>query len=247
MIHPTAVVDDGAAIGEGCRIGPFRHLGPDVVLEEGCELKSHIVVAGRTAIGARTRIYPLRRRALHGNDRRGLHDPRGGHDEPGDRRRRVQCRSDNSEQRKDTDLRVSQEFGPQRHSPARVGAGGSSSVRLGFHDAGEPCPQDRTACRPGRVKCARRPPGYRVAPLSTSREPYADHRRRSDESGTGITSKTASRFSGRRWPTSASGSMQESLACAGSRVRRCVAGAARSCDERRRSTRRQRLPDPSGP
>jgi UDP-N-acetylglucosamine acyltransferase len=59
MIHPTAVVDDGAAIGGGCRIGPFRHLGPDVVLEEGCELRSHIVVAGRTTIGARTRIYPF--------------------------------------------------------------------------------------------------------------------------------------------------------------------------------------------
>jgi UDP-N-acetylglucosamine acyltransferase len=58
-VHPSAVIEDGAVIHEGCRIGPFCHVGPDAVLDQGCELKSHVVVAGRTTIGPRARIYPF--------------------------------------------------------------------------------------------------------------------------------------------------------------------------------------------
>lgn len=58
-IHPTALVEDGAQLGEGVRIGPFCHVGPEVVLGEGCELISHAVVAGLTTIGPRTRIWPF--------------------------------------------------------------------------------------------------------------------------------------------------------------------------------------------
>jgi UDP-N-acetylglucosamine acyltransferase len=58
-IHPTAIVEDGAKIAAGCRIGPFCHVGRDVSLAEGCELISHAVVGGRTTIGARTRIFPF--------------------------------------------------------------------------------------------------------------------------------------------------------------------------------------------
>src|SRR5215213_12009701 len=59
MIHPTAILEDGAQIGEGCRIGPFCLIGPEVVVGDGCELKSHVALAGRTLIGARTKIYPF--------------------------------------------------------------------------------------------------------------------------------------------------------------------------------------------
>lgn len=59
LIHPSAVVEDGAEIGAGARIGPFCHVGPRVVLGEGAELVSHVVLAGDTRIGARTRIYPF--------------------------------------------------------------------------------------------------------------------------------------------------------------------------------------------
>jgi UDP-N-acetylglucosamine acyltransferase len=58
-IHPTALVEDGATLGAGVRIGPFCAIGPHVVLGDGCELKSHIVVAGHTRIGARTKIFPF--------------------------------------------------------------------------------------------------------------------------------------------------------------------------------------------
>jgi UDP-N-acetylglucosamine acyltransferase len=58
-IHPTAVVEPGAQLGAGVRIGPYSMIGPNVVLGDGCELLSHAVVAGRTTIGPRTRIFPF--------------------------------------------------------------------------------------------------------------------------------------------------------------------------------------------
>ncbi len=58
-IHASAVVEDGARLGAGVVIGPFCHVGPNVDLGEGVELKSHVVVAGRTSIGARTRVFPF--------------------------------------------------------------------------------------------------------------------------------------------------------------------------------------------
>lgn len=59
VIHPTAIVEDGAKLGDGVRVGPFCMVGPHVELAEGVELVSHVVVAGRTSIGARSRIFPF--------------------------------------------------------------------------------------------------------------------------------------------------------------------------------------------
>jgi len=58
-IHPTAIVESGAKLGTGVKIGPYCMVGPEVILGDGCELISHAVVAGRTTIGARTRIFPF--------------------------------------------------------------------------------------------------------------------------------------------------------------------------------------------
>jgi len=58
-VHATAAVEPGARLGEGVRIGPFCHVGGEVTLGEGVELISHVVVAGRTRIGARTRLFPF--------------------------------------------------------------------------------------------------------------------------------------------------------------------------------------------
>ncbi|MEW5965020.1 MAG: acyl-ACP--UDP-N-acetylglucosamine O-acyltransferase [Pseudomonadota bacterium] len=58
-IHPTAIVETGAKLGAGVRIGPFSHVGAEVVLGDGVEIVSHAVVAGRTTVGARTRIFPF--------------------------------------------------------------------------------------------------------------------------------------------------------------------------------------------
>ncbi|MFD0908561.1 acyl-ACP--UDP-N-acetylglucosamine O-acyltransferase [Ruegeria arenilitoris] len=50
-IHPSAIIEDGAQIGEDCVIGPFCHVGPQVRLGDRVELKSHVVVTGDTSIG----------------------------------------------------------------------------------------------------------------------------------------------------------------------------------------------------
>jgi UDP-N-acetylglucosamine acyltransferase len=59
VIHPTAVIEDGARLGPGVRIGPFCHVGRKVELGEGSILHSHVVLAGRTSIGPRARIFPF--------------------------------------------------------------------------------------------------------------------------------------------------------------------------------------------
>jgi UDP-N-acetylglucosamine acyltransferase len=58
-VHPTAIIEDGARVGSDVRIGPYCVVGPEVMLDDGVELTSHVVVAGRTSIGARTRIFPF--------------------------------------------------------------------------------------------------------------------------------------------------------------------------------------------
>lgn len=59
QIHASAVVEDGATLAEEVRIGPYCVVGRDVQLGEGVELVSHVVVAGSTKIGARTRVFPF--------------------------------------------------------------------------------------------------------------------------------------------------------------------------------------------
>jgi UDP-N-acetylglucosamine acyltransferase len=58
MIHPTALIEDGARLGADVKIGPFCHVGPRVTLEDGVQLLSHVVVKGVTRIGARTTVHP---------------------------------------------------------------------------------------------------------------------------------------------------------------------------------------------
>ncbi len=59
QVHPSAVVEDGATLGEDCVIGPFCVVGPQVVLRDRVELKSHVVVTGRTEIGNDTVVFPF--------------------------------------------------------------------------------------------------------------------------------------------------------------------------------------------
>lgn len=56
-IHPSAIVAPGAAIPESCTIGPYCTIGPEVKLGEECNLISHVVIDGRTRLGARNTIY----------------------------------------------------------------------------------------------------------------------------------------------------------------------------------------------
>ena len=56
-IHPTAIVAATASIPQSCIVGPYCTIGPDVVLGEDCELVSHVVLDGKTRLGARNRVY----------------------------------------------------------------------------------------------------------------------------------------------------------------------------------------------
>ncbi len=58
-IHPTAIVDPAAQIGADVEIGPYCVVGPKVKLGDGVRLISHVVVDGRTSIGAKTVVYPF--------------------------------------------------------------------------------------------------------------------------------------------------------------------------------------------
>ena len=56
-IHPTAIVAKGAVIPASCTVGPYCTVGPDVVLGEGCELVSHVVLDGHTTFGKGNKVW----------------------------------------------------------------------------------------------------------------------------------------------------------------------------------------------
>jgi UDP-N-acetylglucosamine acyltransferase len=58
-VHPTALVEEGARLGEDVSIGPYCCVGADVELSPGVRLHSHVVLAGRTSIGPNTTIFPF--------------------------------------------------------------------------------------------------------------------------------------------------------------------------------------------
>ena len=43
-VHPTAVVEDGAQIGQDVEIGPYCVVGPKVVLGDRVKLHSHVAM-----------------------------------------------------------------------------------------------------------------------------------------------------------------------------------------------------------
>jgi len=56
-IHPTAIVDAGAELGENVTIGPYAIVGPHVRIGEGTTIGAHCVVEGRTTIGRDNRFF----------------------------------------------------------------------------------------------------------------------------------------------------------------------------------------------
>ncbi|MGB1156003.1 MAG: acyl-ACP--UDP-N-acetylglucosamine O-acyltransferase [Alphaproteobacteria bacterium] len=58
-IHPSAVIEDGAQLGQDVNVGPFCHIGAGVVLGDGCTLHSHVVMQGETSLGEGCEVYPF--------------------------------------------------------------------------------------------------------------------------------------------------------------------------------------------
>lgn len=58
-LHPTALIADGASIGEGASVGPYSIIGPNVSIGEGAEIHSHVVIDGNTDIGPGAKVFPF--------------------------------------------------------------------------------------------------------------------------------------------------------------------------------------------
>ena len=56
-IHPSAIIEDGANIGDNVTIGPFCIIGSNVELGEGNRIDSHVVISGHTTIGENNHFF----------------------------------------------------------------------------------------------------------------------------------------------------------------------------------------------
>ena len=59
QIHPTAIIEDGALIGNDVVIGPYCCVGPNVIIGSGTRLISHVVIGGNTTIGSGNVFFPF--------------------------------------------------------------------------------------------------------------------------------------------------------------------------------------------
>ncbi len=58
-IHPTAIVDPKAELGDNVEIGPYCVIGPYVEIGSGARLLNHVTVCGPTTIGVDNTVYPF--------------------------------------------------------------------------------------------------------------------------------------------------------------------------------------------
>ncbi len=57
MIHPSALIEEGARIAPDVSIGPFSVIGSEVEIGPGCRIGSHVVLTGQTRLGRGNRIF----------------------------------------------------------------------------------------------------------------------------------------------------------------------------------------------
>ena len=58
LIHPSAVIEDGAVLGSNVSVGPFAYIGSQVKIGDNTTVASHAVIEGKTTIGKNNRIFP---------------------------------------------------------------------------------------------------------------------------------------------------------------------------------------------
>ena len=58
-IHPTAIVDAGAELDEGVKIGPYSIIGAHVKIGKGAKIMGHVYLDGWTTIGPDCTIFPF--------------------------------------------------------------------------------------------------------------------------------------------------------------------------------------------
>ena len=56
-IHKTAIIENGAEIGEGVEVGAYSVIGSNVKIGDKCKIGPHAVIEGDTTIGEETRVF----------------------------------------------------------------------------------------------------------------------------------------------------------------------------------------------
>ena len=59
MFDKNSVISPKAEISSNVKIGPFCFIDKDVIIDEGCELISHVHITGKTKIGKNNVFYPV--------------------------------------------------------------------------------------------------------------------------------------------------------------------------------------------
>jgi len=57
IIHPSAVIDAAAQLGDAVRIGPFVVIEGDTVLGDGCRIEAHAVIKRHTRLGPENHVH----------------------------------------------------------------------------------------------------------------------------------------------------------------------------------------------
>lgn len=56
FVHETAVVDEGAQIGEGTKVWHFSHIMPRAIIGKGCNLGQNVFVANNVRLGNNVKV-----------------------------------------------------------------------------------------------------------------------------------------------------------------------------------------------
>jgi UDP-N-acetylglucosamine acyltransferase len=56
-VHPSAIVDRRARLGDGVTVGPYSVIGPQAEIGDGTWIGAHVVLDGRIRIGRNNRIF----------------------------------------------------------------------------------------------------------------------------------------------------------------------------------------------
>lgn len=57
-IHPTAIIEDGAELGEDVIVGAYAYIGEHVSVGDRCHIHHHATVDGRTELGPENEVFP---------------------------------------------------------------------------------------------------------------------------------------------------------------------------------------------
>lgn len=58
-IHPTALLDSGAKIAEGVKVGPYSVIGPGVTIGKNSVIQNNVTLVGDTFIGENVKVFPF--------------------------------------------------------------------------------------------------------------------------------------------------------------------------------------------